>query len=475
MAGPARDLGWHTLDYSYKSSVSHQFARYALALEFDLLPEKVVHQAKRCVLDALGCAIGAYDAPGRPICENVIRELDGPQEATLFYSGRKTSALNATLMNSFLVRYLDYNDMGGGGHNSDSLPALLAISEREDRNGKDFLLSLVISYELGARVVESCATRSTISFEENGWTPDIRCGLNIPPALGKLMRLTEEQIANAIGTSASCFLPLGVLDAHKEENTMSKNLRVGFVAYNSILACMLAKNGFTGPTRVVEGDSGFRETVMRDDMDLERLTDFSGWRILNTGFKTLSANRTTIPHVLATLAIVKENDLHAEDIASVKIRAPIREALHTTTFSKKYPRNAESADHSAFYANAHAIKYRAFGPDAFECERFSDPTILDLIEKITVEPDPDLGKFSAKGISEIVTKDGRSFSKRIDILHGSSDDPLSDGELEDKFKHTASKYLDAERIQEIIDKVWKLETVDDVGELSRLTAVKTPH
>src|SRR3990170_5675728 len=190
-----RDLAWQQLDLSYRASVAHQCARYALALNYSLLPDHVVHQAKRCVLDALGCAIGAYEAPGRPICEATVKKVGGPQEATVFCSGLRTSALNAALVNSFLVRFLDYNDLGGGGHNSDAISSILAVSEREKISGKDFLTSLVISYELGARFQNPV----TSSLEEMGWTGDIRAGLNQPPALGKLMGLNEEQIANAIG------------------------------------------------------------------------------------------------------------------------------------------------------------------------------------------------------------------------------------------------------------------------------------
>src|SRR5262249_23187406 len=145
-----RDLAWRRLELTYQASVAHQFARYALAVNYDVLPEQVVHQAKRCILDALGCALGAYEAPGRIICEDTAREVGGPQEATVFFSGMRTSALNAALVNAFLVRFLDYNDSGGGGHNSDCLASILAVAEKHKLRGRDFLTSVVISYELGA-------------------------------------------------------------------------------------------------------------------------------------------------------------------------------------------------------------------------------------------------------------------------------------------------------------------------------------
>jgi 2-methylcitrate dehydratase len=460
-----RDLAWQNLDLIYRSSIAHQFARYSLRLSYDLLPENVIRQAKRSLLDALGCAIGAYDAPGRPICEDVARQLRGPKEATVFGSGLRTSALNATLVNSFMVRYLDFNDMGCGVgiHSSDAIAAILAVAERQKTGGRDFLTSMVISYELGARFTEANVIST---LEDKGWTGDIRGGLNMPPALGRLMGLDEEQIANAIGICASRSLPLGILDAHREENNMSKNIRFGWVTYDAILACMLAQKGFTGPLRVVEGDSGLRMSVAQGDMDLERMTDFSGWRILNTRHKVLCANGTTIAHILATLAIVKENNLKPEDIDSVRIKASPREAIHTTTPAKKWPRNGESADHSAFYGNALAIKERTFGPESFDHWKFTDPVVLDLIEKMTVESDPTLPRRG--GGSIIITKDGRRFEKIVARPHGVDDDPLSDKELEDKFRDMAAQRMGKAQVKNIIETVWNVEKLDNMRKLAAL-------
>jgi 2-methylcitrate dehydratase len=134
-----RDLAWQNIETDYQASIAYKLARYAVGLSYEMLPQDVVHQAKRCLLDALGCAIGAHEAPGRPICEEAVKEIGGRQEATLFGSGLRTSALNATLYNGFLIRFLDYNDLGGGGHNSDAISSILAISEREKVKGRDLL------------------------------------------------------------------------------------------------------------------------------------------------------------------------------------------------------------------------------------------------------------------------------------------------------------------------------------------------
>lgn len=458
-----RDLAWENLESDYQSSISHKLARYALGLKYEILPQDVVHQAKRIILDTLGCAIGASEAPARSICEDTVLELGGKEEATLFGSGIKTNVLNATLYNSFLVRYLDYNDLGGGGHNSDALPSILAVAEREKSSGKDFLTSLVVSYELGQRFTDS-AKGSSLS--ERGWCFDIRGGVSMPPTIGKLMNLTEVQIANAIGICASQSNPLNILDANKEEPVNAKNLRFGLVSYNAVLSCILAKKGFTGPVRVVEGDSGLAQAVLQGQIDYERLLDFSGWRILNTRFKVICTNGTNSGTILATLSIVKEHDLKPEDILSVRIKAIPRQAMHTSTTSKKYPRNPESADHSTFYGSAFAIKERHFGPESTSPENFTDPIILDLIERITVEGDPNFIGYQAS--SEITTKAGVKYKKQIDTPHGLGDDPLTDKELEEKFKDMAIKYMDEKQINKIFDTVWNIEKLDDISELTKL-------
>jgi 2-methylcitrate dehydratase len=457
-----RDLAWKYLDQVSHSSVSYQLARYSLGLEYKSLPPEVVHQAKRSLLDTLGCAVGAYKAPGRQMCENVATQLGGPEEATVFCSGLRTSASNAALVNSFLVRFLDFNDLGGGGHNSDAIPPILAIAEREKSDGKDFLTSIVISYELGARFIEA----SGFKGGEGGWTPDLRGGLTMPPALGKLMNLTEDQIANAIGITACHSLPLGILDTDKEENTMSKNFRFGFVAHDAILACLLAGQGFTGPVRIIEGENGLGSIVLGGVFDREKMLDFSGWRILNTRHKPLPLNIGTIGHVMATLSIVIEHDLKPSDIARVRVKTTLHESHHTTVLAKKYPRNAETADHSAFYANAIAIKERNLSPETYEPEKFTDPVILDLIEKITVEHDPSVSHFG--GISQITTRDGHVFEKRIDNVHGFGSDPLTDKELEDKFNRMAAKYMDRRQIEKIFSSVWNIEKMENLSELTKL-------
>lgn len=467
-----RDIAWQQHDLMQQSSVAYHFARYALGLTYDMMPADVVHQAKRCLLDGLGCAIGAYDAPGRPICEETAKELGGHSEATVFVSGLRTSASNATLVNSFMIRFLDFNDMGGGGHNSDAIPGVLAIAEREKASGRDFLTAMVVTYELGSRVTEAITSWS-------GWIHDMRSTLTMPAALGKLLGLNPDQIANAIGICASGNSALAILDTAGEERVMRKNLRFGWGSCAAIVSCLLAKRGFTGPIRVVEGERGMSDVMFNGKVNIERLTDFRGWRIMFARFKYLCANASLQSLLGATLDIVRDNDIKPEDIAAVKIKmTPSANAIRPTV-SIVYPRNAETADHSAYYLTAVAIKEREVTADSIRPELFTDPVILDLIQKIVVEgdasmPPPAEVKYVSgvghEGKAEITTQDGRTFKKHIVHPHGYwGAESLTDKELEEKFLKLAVPYIGEAQARKLIDAVWNVERLKDIGELVKLT------
>lgn len=476
------DLTREYLDSRYEASVARQYARYGLTLDYDSLPDAVVWQAKRSLLDGLGCAIGAYDTEGMNACSELVDQLGGRGEATVFATGTMTDSASAALANAFLVRYLDFNDSGGGGHNSDAIPSVLAVAERESASGKKFLTALVTSYELGKRFREGiqAGDLGREAFHTAGVTNDIRGGVSMPPSLGPLLGLNEREIANAIGICASRTAPLKILDADEEELTATKNLRFGSVASDAIRCCILATNGFTGPIRVIEGDQGIIEGLFDGEAETNPMVDFAGWRILETDYKTISANSTSHAHIFATQSIVEEHDLGPEDIESVEIRASAREVRHTTAVSRKYPRNAETANHSAHFANAIVLRDGEFGPEAFSENNYTDPVVLDLIGKISVEVNHNLPTRSLKGTSTVTTIDGETYTETVAsppgygtrLAGGDVDkadvERLSDEDLERKFRDMAAKRMDEGQVDEIIEMVWNVESLDDVGDLAEL-------
>ena len=124
------------------TTIVEKLAGLSEQISFDSLPQEVVHKAKMTILDTLGCALGGFASDPAKIMRGVVRHLGGHPQATILGTTERTSVLGATWANGTAIRYLDYNDCGGGGHNSDSIPGILAVSERENVSGRDFLTSV---------------------------------------------------------------------------------------------------------------------------------------------------------------------------------------------------------------------------------------------------------------------------------------------------------------------------------------------
>ncbi len=455
--------------------VALELAKYARGLAFGDLPADVIHQTKRVVLDTLGCAIGGYESEASKVIQEVVKELGHPGEATVFGSGLRTSCLNAALANGAMVRYLDYNDTAfiiqgetyrTGYHPSEVIPAILALGERQHLSGKDAIAAINVGYDLSLAFLEGVVGRG---MEKRGWNGDTRGAYIMPLVAGKILGLNEVQMENAVGIAGSCHAILGILDTPAEEYTMTKNIRFPTMAYGGILAAMLAQKAFTGPTSIIEGHDGFVAVIMSGEYDLDKLLDIEGkFAIRETCIKSIIADFSSHGHLAATLSLVREHDVKPGDVAEVRITTSERCAEHTGDPVKKYPKNKETADHSSYYLTAIAIMDRQIGPDQFTPEKYNDPKVRELIDKVVLKGDPILDKMRPAGISEIITKQGEKYSARVDYPRGHARNPMTDEEIVGKFKSMASKYMSDGRLKQLIDAVFELDELDDVGKLNGL-------
>ncbi len=451
-------------------TVAGKLVKYANDFSFERLPSEVIHQTKRILIDALGCCIGAYNADACRIVRDLVLELGGVQESTLIGSGLKTNCANAALVNGIMVRYLDYNDLyvvsAGkwyiGSHPSDSIPGILSVAERVHASGKDLITAIVLSYELSARF---CNSACNPPLSKLGWNIDTRGIYIMPLVAGKLLGLSGGEMENAVGISGCHGMILGILDTAAEEYSMTKNVRYPMTSYQGIIAALLAKNGFTGPTTVIEGSEGFNDTVMKGSFDIDRLTAPDEYfYTMDTGFKELCAVGAVQGHLSATLGLVNRYSIDPNDVDRVKITAGTRPIEHTGDPAKKYPTNKETADHSSYFLTAVAIVDRMVGPDQYQPSKYNDPRILKLIDKITLKIDPGMDKLPRSGMSEITTKSGNKYESRVDYPKGHPNNPMTDGELEDKFKSMSSRYMNDEQIERLCRTIYNLEALDDVGE-----------
>lgn len=458
---------------------ARDLAHYVKGSRFEALPPDVLHHAKRLLLDTLGCAIGGCRSDAATAIEALAKELAHPQEATIFGSGLQTSCINAALANGAMVRYLDFNDTAfiiegetyrTGYHPSEIIPAVLAVGEREHVSGQEALLAIVLGYELSMAFLKGVKGSG---MEKKGWNGDTRGAYIVPLVAGRILGLSAEQMENAVGICGSCHAVLQILDNAAEEYTMTKNIRFPMMSYNGILAAMLARKGFTGPERIIEGHDGLVEVVMDGEYDLESMKNVLGtFAIREACIKSIIADFSSHGHLTATLTLVRKHDIKPEDVAEVRVTTSKRCAEHTGDPVKKYPKNKETADHSSYYLTAIAIVDRAIGPDQFAPEKYSDPRVIELIEKVVLIGDPQLDKQRPAGSVEIITTKNERFACRVDYPRGHAKNPMTDAEVEAKFVSLAGKFMGVEALKRIVDTVFGLEKIADIGELNRSMVFK---
>ncbi len=299
-------------------------------------------------------------------------------------------------------------------------------------------------------------------------------GFVIPLYVGKLLGMNPEQMTHAVGIAGTFSPTLGVIDAPGEENNMTKNIGNPLVARTCIHAALLAKRGFTGPTRVIEGNRGFLKTIVAGEFDTEALfRRREPAMITQTIVKYLPLETYAMGPILAVLELVREHDIVPDRVESVTIRLSTFGADHIGDPEKRHPRNKETADHSLHYLAAVAIMDRCVTVDSYTEDRLRSPVVGRLIDRIEIEGDPGMNRFVQGGIAEIRTTDGRTLTRRIDYPKGHYENPMTDGEVAEKFRTVSWRYMKPDQIGRVIETVFDLEELKDIAEVMELLAFTT--
>ncbi len=451
-------------------TITAAMARWAADLTYDDLGEQAIHEAKRYLLDALGCALGGYRQEDAEIALSVLGEVAGAGPATVIGSGEKKDVVSASLANALMVRIMDYNDIywqQDPSHPSDIIPAAMAMAERAGKGGRDLILGIVLGHEFEMRMCEAAFP----GVRERGWHHATLTAFVSPIVAGRMIDLSWEQIQHAIGISGARHASMGSVTAGKL--TMMKNTVDPMATQSGVLAALLAEKGYTGPEHAIDGKEGLTH-VLGPEWKLEVLTDGLGdsWRIERCGMKAFPTEALTHAPISAVLDIVQENDLAPDDIAKVKIRSLARAADILADPSKYDPRSKETADHSLPYVIAAAIADRQVTPAQFTPEKIMDARIRAQLPKVEVTADPEIEKVFPKlqrVAVTIETTDGRELSTQLDYPKGDPRNPLTDDEVEGKFDALAAPIMSDVARQRLKDAVWSLDEQSSVSDFMALT------
>ena len=452
------------------NTISRKMAQFALGLQYDQIPDASLKEAKRFLLDSVGCALAALDHEDMRQAYEYIQALGGHEQGTIIGHGTKTNMGNAALMNALLIRAMDYNDIywkQDPSHPSDILPAALATAEAAGLSGRDLLVGILIAYELEMRL---CLAADP-GVREVGWHHASLTQFVSPFVAARMLGLSEDQTIAAAGISGSSHFTLGgVVAGHL---TNMKNTADPMATEAGVCAALLAREGYTGPVEVIEGKEGLYEVLHNVAWSTDTLLDGLGEKFLITecSYKAFPTEALTHQPITAVLNLGRTHSIAAEDVAEIHVRTTTRGTDILSDPSKYQPTTKETADHSLPYCIAAAIVDGNVLPSSFEEEKLRDPRIWATLPKIKVVADPEIdGLFPAvkRAIVRITTTDGAAYEDQVDHAKGSPENPMSDDEIVAKFRANAAGVLTPEQQAQVIEATWALEDFADIGEYMQL-------
>lgn len=450
-------------------TIAEKIADFGLGLNFDGLSDVVVHEVKRRVIDSLGCALGAIDSPPVVAARAVAPRL-GNGLARIIGTDILTAPEYAAFVNGVMVRYLDWNDTYLSlepAHPSDNIPAALACAEVAGRTGREFITAVVAAYEVQCRLCDAATLR------RRGFDHVCYGAFSATLAAAMLLGLSRDETVHALGIAGVSSVALRQTRAG--ELSMWKGAAFANTARNAVFAAELAKQGMTGPGPVFEGEFGFMRLVSGGFT----LPVFGGgnvpFKITDTCIKYHPAEYHAQSAIEAAVQISKEIESDAGKIDSVRV----------CTFGAAYeiigsgaerwrPATRETADHSLPFLVATALQGGGVTLASFDAERLRNALLLALMDKITVVRDAGLDALYPEAMPNRVEarmKTGEVIIREVIYPKGHPKNPLSDVEVEAKFRRLAAWRFSEAELSGVLSALWRLDEERDIRELLRLFSV----
>ncbi len=443
-----------------KKPIARILSDSLFGLEFNDLPETLIQFARVTLLDWLGAAFAGSNQDSIRILMKVIPTTSPFQEATILPSKSKGLALFAALVNGAASHATEMDDF----HKTSMvhlgvtvIPALLALSEKLNATGKEFIASMIAGFETGIRVGEA-VNPSHWEF----WHPTGTCGTFAAFAgCGRLLKLMPQEMAFGFGIAGTQSAGFRFYEG------MNKHLHPGKAAMNGLLSALLAKEGFTGDEHIFEGETGFCK-AMAKDWDLEKIIaklplSAENFRSLENSYKPYASCRHTHPAIDATMKIVKSQSLQPDQVQSIRCRTY---SAATRLLSDSAARDPASAKFSLPYCIAITIKGEKAGVDSFSTSLLRDPQVRCLMEKIHVEVDPGMERLYPEkwpAEVEILTKEGERLMGRVDYPKGDPENPMSMREMIEKYEDLLRGVINESAMKRILEQSLTLEKVQDMS------------
>lgn len=449
-----------------KESIRDRLAAFIFDTRYEKLPEDIIYQAKRCILDFMGVALAGSRVGLAPLITKTICEMGGVEEATIIGDGRKIPFSNAALINGVRGHSLDMDDghRYAGGHPAVAiLPAALALAERENVSGKDLIEAVVAGYEVFIGIASGINPSHLLrGFHTTGTVGPF----GAVAASSKILCLTRDEIKNAL--SIAGLMGAGLLEV-MTSGQMVKALHPGRAAQAGLLASCLAQGGAEGPEKIFEGKKGFIKAFS----DMDRMNEVypdagNGFEILNIYFKHHAACRHIHPALDAIREIMTQHEIDLDGIKRIDVDT--YSVAVKLTGSGEEINTALGAKFSLPLSVALLLAYGNAGVDEYSVDSIKNPLIRRLAEKVKVRVDKARDEVypHKRGASVRIESSEGIYRFELDHPKGEPENPLSDEDLKNKFLQNANKILTPEKAERMKDLVFHIED-KSVRELMRTT------
>lgn len=442
-----------------------------ISLRFEDIPGPVVESAKLFILDTFGTALAGSSAPGvKPVLE-ILKEIGGKAESTVWTpsGGTILPAPTAAFANGVMAHARDFDDTHDAAivhANTSVLPSAFAMAESRHRSGKDLITAVVSGIDLACRMGLAAPSLG-------GWIHSSTLAyFGSTAASAKLAGLDLEQLVNAMGIvysqvagNTQCLI----------EGALSKRMQPAFGARGGIFSTLLAERGVTGPKEVLEGKYGFFNLYQRGNYSRERLLKDLGKHFegINLSMKPYPCCRATHASIDTILQCLEEEPFTAEEVEGITVEVPPVVMDFVGRPFTIGPSPQVSAQFSIPYTVATCILKREIFIGDFEDEAVISSPAIELAGRILAVERRDVAdpKAFVPIRMEIRLKDGRSIVREAQQMKGSPDLPMTTEECIEKFKKCndyALKPMSNAGLTALIEKTLALENITDIAELARL-------
>ena len=438
---------------------TEKLARFVLETPYRSFPADVCHQAKRCFIDLIGVTLGGCKQPLSKILIEMIPEFDGKHQSTVLGWGLKTNVMNAALINGSMAHALDYDDVHLGAHGHPSaplIPAILALGEWKKISGQAALEAFVLGYEVETRIGVGIG----FGHYERGWHSTSTFGrFGAAVAAGKLLGLSLDQMLYAMGLAGTQASGVRLVFG-----TMAKPFHAGKSASDGVMSALMAERNFTCARNILEGKKGYVE-ALGEGASLDRMVQDLGkvYEIRNNTFKINASCLLTHPIIDAVRELRNRNDLRMEHIQEIQCEVS---KLCLDTAGNEDPQTGLAGKFSTHFCAALALAEGFAGEEMFTDAKVLNPDMVALRKKVKVKIAPELKETEAKAC--ITALNGQQYSTFVHYPKGDPRNPLTDQELEEKFRSLAAVALPKEKMESLLKAIWGLGKVRDIGKVIKL-------